>query len=75
MDIKAKKLDLIEWLLQLKDEAMLEKVYNLKEDTPEEIPEAVKKSIEIALEQARQGKVSPHEEVMERMRAKFNIKR
>ncbi len=74
MDFKAKKLDLIEWLLHLKDEATLEKVYNLKEDTAkdwyDELPEAVKNSIEKGLKEEREGKLTPHDQVMESIKAK-----
>lgn len=79
MDVKTKKLDLIEWLLNLKDEATLEKVYRLKKDTSKdwykELPEAAKRSIEQGQNEAREGKVTPHDQVMERMRAKYNIKK
>lgn len=79
MDVKAKKLDLIEWLLHLKDETTIEKVYNLKEETSanwyNELPEAAKASIEQGQREAREGKVTPHHQVMERIRAKYNIKK
>jgi predicted transcriptional regulator len=79
MDVKEKKLDLIEWLLHLKDEATIEKMYQLKESTDgdwyHELPEAAKKSIQQGLKEAREGIVTPHDQVMERMRAKYNIKK
>lgn len=78
MDIKTKKLDLIEWLLNLKDDATLEKVYNLKKNTAkdcyDEFPEAAKKFIEQGLKEAREGKVTPHDQEMERNKTKYNIK-
>lgn len=79
MDIKAKKLDLIEWLIHLNDETTIEKVYNLKEskvlDWYDKLPEAAKASIEKGLKEAGEGKVTPHHQVMETMRAKYNIKK
>ncbi len=79
MDVNTKKLDLIEWLLNLKDEATLEKVYSLKNDTTKdwynELPEAAKKSIKQGQKEAREGKVTPHDQVMERIRAKYNIEK
>lgn len=79
MDIKAKKLDLIEWLLHLNDEETLERVFKLKEnaaqDWYDELPDAAKSSIERGLQDYREGKVTPHDHVMERIREKYNIKK
>ena len=79
MDVKTKKLDLIEWLVNLTDENIIERVYDFKNTTTQdwydELPESAKKSIARGLQEAKEGKVTPHDQVMERIREKYNIKK
>ncbi|WP_034259062.1 hypothetical protein [Aequorivita capsosiphonis] len=75
MDVKSKKLDLIQWLLHLKDEATIEKIYQLKESTAgdwyDELPDAAKASIEKGRQDYREGKIFSSEEVRQRVNNKF----
>ena len=79
MDVEAKKLDLIDWLVNLQDEAIIEKVMDLKKDTAEdwydELPEAAKVSIRQGLNEAREGNLKAHDKVMGDIAKKYNIKR
>ena len=72
MNIPAEKLKLIEWLAGLTDQTLIEKIKFLKEnesinlDSWEEISQAEKEAIDQGLEDAQNGKVTPHEEVRKR---------
>jgi predicted transcriptional regulator len=67
MDIKAEKLDLIQWLAQLTDVNVIEQIKALrkeKSDWWQEISEEERAEIEEGLAQADRGEVKSHEEVM-----------
>jgi len=72
MDIQAEKLKLIEWLAELTDQTLLERIKLLKEtqstkaDWWEEISQAEKDAIDQGLKDAENGKVTAHEEVRKR---------
>jgi predicted transcriptional regulator len=75
MDVKEKKLDLIDWLVNLTDETIIEKVYDFKktasQDWDEELSKEEKLGIERGLEDFEEGRVSTHEQVTERIKSKF----
>lgn len=75
MDVKEKKLDLIDWLVNLTDETIIEKVYDFKktasQDWDEEFSKEEKLGIERGLEDFEEGRVSTHEQVTERIKSKF----
>ncbi len=77
MDIKAKKLDLIEWLVHLTDESIIEQVYNFKKGSKEnlypELSEEEKRGIERGLKDFKEGRTSTHEEVTARIKAKHSF--
>lgn len=72
MNIQAEKLKLIEWLAGLTDQTLIERIKLLKEsqstktDWWEEISQAERDAIDQGLEDARNGKVTSHEEVRKR---------
>nr|MBS0037236.1 hypothetical protein [Saprospiraceae bacterium] len=69
MNIKAEKLRLIEWLLNVEDQSVIEKLKWLKEnktdvdDWWDEISDAERTSIDRGLEDLKNGRVTPHEKV------------
>ena len=78
MDIQAKKLELVQLILNTDRPALLEKISQLlklgKEvDWWSDIPESVKESIEISLEQAEQGETIPHSEVIKEARERYGL--
>lgn len=76
MDIDTKKLDLIDWLVNLRDEEVIEELCHFKqenssvENSYEDLPQAAKDSIERGLKDIEEGRVSSHEDVMKRLRKK-----
>lgn len=72
MNIQAEKLELIEWLAGLTDQTLIERIKFLKEtqspqaDWWEAISVAERDDIDQGLEDARNGKVTAHEEVRKR---------
>ena len=72
MDIQAEKLKLIEWLAGLNDPSLIERIKLLKEqpetqtDWWEEISPAERQAIDEGLEDARNGKITAHEQVRKR---------
>ncbi len=75
MDVKSKKLDLIEWLVHLTDESIIEQLYNFKKVSKEniypELSEDEKFGIERGLKDYAEGRYSTHEEATARIKAKF----
>lgn len=68
MDTKTAKKELIEWINELEDEALIQNLQAVKqsqEDTVswDELPQAVKDSIERAEEDIKAGRTTPHEQV------------
>lgn len=68
MDIQAEKLNLIKWLAEVDEPAVIESVLELKnkqqEDWWDQITDEEKADIEEGLAQADRGETVPHEEVM-----------
>ncbi len=78
MNIQAKKLELVQLILDTNTPILLEKIGKILKQEKEadwwnEIPESVQESIEIANEQADQGEATPHSEVMKKVRAKYGL--
>ena len=76
MDIKAEKLDLIQWLLQLSDENVIAKIKELKaEDTDwwDSLSPAEMEAIQEGIDELDRGEGIPHEQVMEEVRRKFGL--
>lgn len=76
MDIQATKLDLIQWLIQLRDEKLIAKIQNLRNEQTDwwdEISEEERQAIEEGLAQADRGELVPHEEVRKKISAKFGL--
>jgi hypothetical protein len=68
MSIESEKIKLIEWLTNLEDDSIIEKIKFLKENYPQtdwwnEITEEEKASIEKGLEDIKAGRITPHAEV------------
>lgn len=68
MDLQSEKLRLIEWLVELKDEAVLSRFIALRKEQDNDwwdlISDEEKREIEEGLQQIERGEVVPHEEVM-----------
>ncbi len=66
MDIHAKKLLLIEWLLKLQDERMLGRIEDLKEQSDfwSELSTEQKARIERGIQDLNDGKKTPYEEII-----------
>jgi len=74
MDLKAEKLELIQWLAQLTDENIIAKIRNLrneKTDWWDEISEEERSSIQVGLEELERGEGVSHETVVKKMRDKY----
>ena len=68
MDTKTKKLDLIDWMIHLKDESVLNKLYHIKEifeNQTTDLSPAQKKAIDEALNEVLNGDIITHDQVME----------
>jgi hypothetical protein len=68
MDIKAEKLSLIEWLLQLSDESVIARIKALREADVYQLSAEQKKAIVSARKEIAEGSGIPHETVMEEMK-------
>ena len=78
MNLQAKKLEIVQLILNTEKPALLKKVEDVlkKEkvnDWWDEISEAERHAIEKGLEEADRGELIPHEEVMKEVKAKFNL--
>ena len=78
MNLQAKKLELVQLMLNTEKPAILEKVEAVlkkEKDTDwwDEISEAEKKAIEQGIAEADSGKRIPHSEVMKEVKAKYNL--
>jgi thiamine pyrophosphate-dependent acetolactate synthase large subunit-like protein len=76
MNLQAKKLELVQLILNIEKPAVLSKVEALlkKEkgaDWWDEISEAEKKAVKESIAEADRGELIPHAEVMEEVRAKY----
>lgn len=71
MNLEAEKLSLIQWLAQVTDEEIIDKIKTLRASTSDwwdQITIEERTEIEEGLSQANSGKVIPHEEVMKKYR-------
>ena len=77
MDFQAEKLSLIEWIAGLNDPNTLKEFISLKKskevDWWDEISEAERTAINEGLDQLERGEGIPHEQVMNELRAKYNL--
>ena len=72
MDITVEKQNILRWINNLKDEKIIEKILDLKQET--EISDFENQIIQKGLKHIELGKVSSHQEVMERFSKKFESK-
>ena len=75
MDIQAVKIDLIQWLAELKDTEILKQLTAIKEglDWWDQISEEEKKAIDEGLLQLDNGEGIPHEQVMKAVHDKYRL--
>lgn len=74
ISLQEKKLEIIQWLVSLEDSELLNKIFTLKpqqKDWWDEISDAEKHSIERGLKDIENGRVTPHEDVMEKYEGRF----
>ena len=72
MDITIEKQHILQWIKDLKDEKIIEKILDLKEKT--EISDFENQSIQKGLKDIEDGSFSSHNEVLERFKTKFETK-
>jgi len=76
MNIHETKLELVKIILNTNEEALLEQVKELLsssgEDWWDKITPAERRAIDEGLEQANQGQLIPHEQVVEAISKRFN---
>lgn len=71
MDIKARKLDLIQWLIQLKDERLLSKIAALQAEDKDfwnELSEDQRQEIKKGMEELDSGQKHNYEKVVSKYR-------
>ena len=77
MDLRAEKLNLLEWLGGLNDPEILEEFITLKKsrdvDWWDEISEEEQSAIDEGITQLNRGEGIPHEQVMKEIREKYNL--
>ena len=77
MNLQAKKLEIVQLVLNTRKPAILRKVENvLKEegtDWWDEISEAEKQAIKQGVAEADRGELIPHEEVMKQIKERYNL--
>ncbi|RKQ50564.1 hypothetical protein BXY85_1580 [Roseivirga pacifica] len=75
MDTQSIKLDLIQWLTELKDAEVLKQVQLIKEneDWWNQISDQEKEAIDYGLKELEEGKGIPHNVVMEETRKKYGL--
>jgi len=81
MNIQAEKLSIIQQLLVVQDERLLTAIQNLLQyavrypgaslDRYEDLPSAVRESIEISIQELNAGKGVSHQKVMAELKAQF----
>lgn len=72
MDIAIEKQNILQWLKDLKDEKIIEKILDLKEET--ENSDFENQSIKKGLKDIEEGRFSSHDEVLQRFKTKFETK-
>jgi predicted transcriptional regulator len=78
MNLQAKKLELVQLILNTEKTSVLEKVeavFKKEKSTDwwDEISEAEKEEIEKSIAEADNGELIPHEQVMKEVREKYNL--
>jgi hypothetical protein len=78
MNIQAKKLELVQFILNTKKPLLLRKVEDLlkkekESDWWDTISEAERKAIDKSVAEADNGELIPHEEIMKEVRAKYKL--
>lgn len=75
MNASERKYKIIEQLLKVKEEATLYQIENIlnEDDGWDNIPPTVQKLIEKAIQQSDAGLGVPHEQVMEKIKKKYNF--
>jgi|GEM_PF-2922202 len=75
MDVQAQKQNIITRLESVTDESLIMTVKNLLDYAlgKEEEDEMLEQSLQRGIQQSREGKVTPHEEVMSEIRAKYKL--
>jgi predicted transcriptional regulator len=76
MNLQAKKLELVQLILNTEKPSILrqvEEVFKKKTDWWDEISEDERKSIEKGLAEANEGDLIPHEEVLKEVRSRYNL--
>ncbi|MHA7099474.1 addiction module component [Roseivirga pacifica] len=75
MDTQSIKLDLIQWLTELKDAEVLKQVQLIKEneDWWNQVSDQEKEAIDYGLKELEEGKGIPHNVVMEETRKKYGL--
>jgi len=79
MDIQIEKYKLIEWLMNLKDEAVISKIKSIKNDSSihsdwvEDISETEKLLIEAGLKDLKEENTFTHEQVMKEINDAYGI--
>ncbi|HEX2934321.1 MAG TPA: hypothetical protein VHO72_03115 [Bacteroidales bacterium] len=78
MNLQAKKLELVQLILNTQTPLTLKRVEEVlrrekEQDWWDEISEAERQSIEKGLAEANKGELITHEEVMREVRAKYNL--
>jgi uncharacterized protein HemY len=76
MDIQATKLELVQLILKTNTPALLEQVRRMlqvetKTDWWDNLPESVRQSIDLSLQEAEHEELIPHDDVMNEARAKY----
>lgn len=76
MDIAATKLELIQWLIDLKDEKLIARIQGLRSLTTDwwdHISDDERQAIEEGLSELDRGEGIPHEQVMKEIHTKFSL--
>jgi hypothetical protein len=76
MDIKADKLDLIQWLLELTDENVIAKIKHLRNEDADwwdSLSADEVKAIQEGIQELDRGEGIPHDQVVDEVRRKFSL--
>ena len=76
MDIKAEKLDLIQWLLQLTDENVIAKIKQLRNEDADwwdSLGAGEANAIREGLDELDRGEAIPHDEALAEARRKYGL--
>jgi len=78
MDLESRKYKFIEKLLKVEEEDTLYKLESVLDNESsniiwDELPSELRQALEISIAQSERGEVSPHKEVMTRIKNKYNL--